>query len=119
MPRANNAGNTVITKHETRTDFYQENEIDRIINAQKARSAQAFQSVSFPGGADGCNLYVYAFTTNVKVNESAYETIPGIEKLEVLGRADFTDPSPAPYDTYGPYSPILSGSIRLSLSKQK
>lgn len=112
------AGSTVITKN-TRTDIYQENEIDRIISAQKARSAQAFPIASFTGEDDAYNIYVYAFTTNTKMNDSDYENVPGISEIAVIGKADFTDPSPAPNDTYGPYSPILSGSIRLTLTKSK
>ena len=106
---------TVITKP-TRTDFYEENEVLKIVNAQKARSAQSFQSVRFEVEDDSdYDVYVYAFTTKRRMDKNAIENVWG--KNSVIGTADFITPSAT--EGFDNYAPQISGSIRMTFEKKK
>ena len=111
-----------------RADLYQENEVDRIVNAQNARSAQTFPAATFTtvtgDGREGDKIYVYAFTTSDSFTAggqtvaTSLVNLANINEASILGQAMFSDSYYDPKNRFGAYQPILSGSIKLSFVKK-
>lgn len=101
-----------------RVDLYKENEVDVIVAAQKARSAQSFPTTALNnGGENDYSIYVYAFTTENPIDTDNF-TVEGLSDMNVIGKASFKEAFD--YDNkYAPYAPSLSGSIRLTFIKKQ
>ena len=118
-------------KNLKRQDLYEENTVQKIVSAQNARGAQTFSPVTF-SDASGKTVYLYAFTsdTNQCPNDSTSQFMTSvngegqnspIKSAELIGLAQFNedDEDHAGRNRFGGYSPVLSGSIKLSFNKKR
>ena len=108
-----------------RTDLYDENEVEKIVNAQNARSAQAIPTLTFED-ASGKTIYIYAYVTERINNKDSVkrqiEGIEGIDLAEVLDQAVFYDSHPIysnQPNRFCGHKPRIKGSIKLSFEKKK
>ena len=118
-----------------RRDFYEENEVKKIADAQHARSAQAMPTVTFAGNNEdepsATKIYIYGLTSkdDIRVDKETkripvLEEIEGVSEAYLVGKADFYDAAYGDYEDYGKnrfsnYEPIISGSIKLTFEKKR
>lgn len=108
-----------------RTDLYDENEVEKIVNAQNSRSAQSIPTTTFED-ASGKTIHVYAFTTTHTMKKDTIETaiagIEGVNAVKLLDQAMFYDRHPVYSESpnrFAWYKPKIRGSIRLTFEKKK
>ena len=111
---------TQITKH-SRIDIYEENDAQRIVDAQNARSPQSFPTASFDveetADKPETKIYVYAFTSPRPINLAS---ISGVDDIKLLGKARFDEDFDWPRgEKYINWAPKLSGSLRLTMAKKR
>lgn len=113
-----------------RTDLYDENEVEKIVNAQNARPSQSIPTITFKN-ASGKTIYIYAYMTSNATGKdglkTAIEGIDGVDAASVLDQAMFHDSHPI-YNKQNPkigpnrfhgHKPKIRGSIKLTFEKKK